>query len=54
VEQRLIRALRETIKLLWENRHKIIAAQERDTAEQTHQQAIRTYLQRATEAAEIN
>ena len=61
VNQRPIRASREsalwcveTIKLLWKNRHKIIAAQERDAAEQTYQRAIRSYLQRAAESAEIN
>ena len=44
----------ETIKLLWKNRNKIIAAQERLEAEQTYQRSIRTYLQRAEEAVRTN
>ncbi|QDT99363.1 CehA/McbA family metallohydrolase [Gimesia aquarii] len=61
VKERPIRASRESalwcaesIKLLWKNRHKKIAEHERGEAEQTYQRAIRTYLQRAEEAAEIN
>ncbi|MCA9014793.1 MAG: CehA/McbA family metallohydrolase, partial [Planctomycetaceae bacterium] len=61
VDQRPIRASREsalwcaeTIRLLWKNRNKIIAAQERIAAEQTYQRAIRTYLQRGEEAAQTN
>ncbi|WP_145211725.1 CehA/McbA family metallohydrolase [Gimesia alba] len=61
VDQKPIRASREsalwcaeTIKLLWKNRNKIIAAQERLEAEQTYQRAIRTYLQRAKEAVRTN
>lgn len=61
VNQKPIRASREsalwcaeTIKLLWKNRNKIIAAKERPEAEQSYQRAIRTYLQRAEEAVRPN
>ncbi|QDV18176.1 hypothetical protein Pan153_28330 [Gimesia panareensis] len=61
VDQRPIRASREsalwcaeTIKLLWKNRHQIIAERERPAAEQAYQRAIQSYLQRAQEATQFD
>ncbi len=57
VGQRPIRASRssalwcaETIKLLWKNRHRQIAAHERDAAYETYQRAIKTYERIADES----